>query len=224
MSAEIVDISCQLEYRENMETSLVEYNKSLTTIKSESDLPPHVSFEQYKALRNHPAIKTQADRMLITLLWETAGRVSDVLSFRWKNFTGLNSMEPNLIFIIKKTQKSINIPISPELATDLRQWKQLVNPETDDKYLFPGESSLGHETRQNVHKKMKAWGKLIGMPSLHAHLFRHGLIVYLYLVCGLHYKIIAARTGHSNPMMIINTYSVVTNHIQREALKNIPLR
>jgi len=216
-----------------MESSIIEYNKSLTIIKSESDLPPHVSFEQYKALRNHPEIKTQADRMLITLLWETGGRVSDVLSFRWKNFEGLNSMEPNLRFVIKKTQKPINIPISPELSTDLRQWKQAVNPDIDERFLFQGKLnknlcgiSMGHshETRQNVHKKMKVWGKLIGMPSLHAHLFRHGLIVYLYLVCGLHYKIIAARTGHSNPMMIINTYSVVTNHIQREALKNIPLR
>jgi len=207
-----------------MKTSLVEYNKSLTTIKSESDLPPHITFEQYKALRNHPAIKTQADRMLITLLWETGGRVSDVLGFRWKNFEGLNSMEPNLRFVIKKTQKPINIPISPELATDLRQWKQLVNPETDNNTLFQGESSLGHETRQNIHKKMKVWGTLINLPNLHAHMFRHGLIVYLFLVQGLHYKIIAARTGHSNPMMILNTYSVVTNSIQREALRNIPMR
>jgi len=214
-----------------METSLLEYNKSLTTIKSESDLPPHITFEQYKALRNHPEIRTQADRMLITLLWETGGRVSDVLSFRWKNFEGLNSMEPNLRFVIKKTQKPINIPISPELSTDLRQWKQLVNPESEEHFLFPGKSMLGrdtfmfiHETRQNIHKKMKVWGKLINLPNLHAHMFRHGLIVYLFLVQGLHYKIIAARTGHSNPMMILNTYSVVTNQIQREALKNIPMR
>jgi len=215
-----------------METSLVEYNKSLTTIKSESDLPPHITFEQYKALRNHPDIKTQSDRMLITLLWETGGRVSDVLGFRWKNFEGLNSMEPNLRFVIKKTQKPINIPISPELATDLRQWKQLVNPVDDDTFLFPGQSKYrtsrenneNHETRQNVHKKMKVWGKLINLPNLHAHMFRHGLIVYLFLVQGVHYKIIASRTGHSNPMMILNTYSVVTNNIQREALRNIPMR
>lgn len=207
-----------------MDTSIVEYNKSITTIKSESDLPPHISFEQYKTLRNHPELKTQSDRMLITLLWETGGRVSDVLSFRWKNFEGLNSMEPNLRFVIKKTQRPINIPISPELATDLRQWKQLVNPVSDDVALFPGESSIGHETRQNIHKKMKIWGNIINLPNLHAHMFRHGLIVYLFLVQGLHYKIIASRTGHSNPMMILNTYSVVTNSIQREALRNIPMR
>lgn len=207
-----------------METSLVEFNKNLTTIKSESDLPPHITFEQYKALRNHPAIKTQADRMLITLLWETAGRVSDVLSFRWKNFEGLNTTDPTLRFIVQKTQRPLPIPISPELAADLRQWKHIVNPDTDDKPLFTGKSSLGHETRQNVHKKMKVWGQLIGLPNLHAHMFRHGLIVYLFLVQGLHYKIIAARTGHSNPMMILNTYSVVTNQIQRDALRNIPMR
>jgi len=207
-----------------MDDQIIEYNKSLTTIKSESDLPPHITFEQYKALRNSPGIENTKDRMLITLLWETAGRISDVLSFRWKNFEGLNSYEPNLRFIIKKTQKPINIPISQELATELRSWKQLVNPISDDAYLFPGIGHYQHETRQNIQKKMKVWGKLINMPSLHAHLFRHGLIVYLYLVCGLHYKIIAARTGHSNPMMILNTYSVVTNQMQREALRNIPMR
>jgi len=214
-----------------MDNNLTEYNRSLTTIKSEQDLPPHITFEQYKTLRTHHEITDKKDRMLITLLWETAGRISDVLSFRWKNFEGLNSLQPNLRFVIQKTQKPINIPISKELATELRDWKQSINPESDDAFLFPGKSMLGrdtfqyiHETRQNVQKKMKKWGKLIGMPSLHAHLFRHGLIVYLFLVQGLHYKVIAARTGHSNPMMIINTYSVVTTEMQREALKNIPLR
>jgi len=167
-----------------MDNQLIEQNRSLTTIKSESDLPPHITFEQYKALRNSPGIENTKDRMLITLLWETAGRISDVLAFRWKNFEGLNSYEPNLRFIIKKTQKPINIPISQELATELRSWKQLVNPATDEAFLFPGKSMLGrdtytyiHETRQSVQKKMKIWGKLINMPSLHAHLFRHGLIV-----------------------------------------------
>lgn len=207
-----------------MDNQLIEQNRSLTTIKSEMDLPPHITFEQYKALRNHPSIENIKDRMLITLLWETGGRVSDVLSFRWKSFEGLNTQEPNLRFVIAKTQKPINIPLSQELATELRSWKQMVNPESDYNYLFIGDSILGHETRQNVQKKMKRWGKLIMLPNLHAHMFRHGLIVYLYLVQGLHYKIIAARTGHSNPMMILNTYSVVTNQIQREALKNIPMR
>lgn len=214
-----------------METQLVEFNRNLTTIKSEMDLPPHITFEQYKALRNHPEVKNQSDRMLITLLWETGGRVSDVLAFRWKNFEGLNTSEPNIRFIIQKTQRPINIPISQDLAADIRQWKQNINPISADTYLFPGSYNrkiksdiLCHETRQSIHNKMKKWGKLINLPNLHAHMFRHGLIVYLFLVQGLHYKIIAARTGHSNPMMILNTYSVVTNSIQREALRNIPMR
>lgn len=217
-----------------MDSALIEYNRSLTTIKGESELPKHITFDQYKALRNHPGIDKKSDRMLITLLWETAGRISDVLSFRWKNFEGLNSMEPNLRFVIQKTQKTINIPISQELALDLREWKQIVNPFNDDVLLFPGDmnkkrwgqeaSTQKHETRQNVQKKMKHWGKLINLDCLHAHMFRHGLIVYLLLVQGLHFKVIAARTGHTNPMMILNTYSVVTNSMQRDALKNIPMR
>src|SRR5574337_1105270 len=195
-----------------MNNQLIEYNKSLTTIKHESDLPPHISFDQYRELRNHPNIN-QKDRMLITLLWETGGRISDVLGLRWKNFTGLNSKDPNLKFIIQKTQRPISIPISQELATDIRQWKQFLIPNEED-FLFRGESKLGHETRQSVHKKMKRWGAMIGLPDMHAHQFRHGLIVYLLLTCGVHYKIIAARTGHTNPLMILNTYSVVTNQIQ----------
>lgn len=207
-----------------MDTSIIEFNKSLTSIKSESDLPPHISFEQYKVLRNHHEIKAHS-RMLITLLWETGGRISDVLSFRWKNFEGLNSQEPNLRFIIQKTNRPINIPISGDLAVELRDWKQLINPEFDTEYLFKGRTGmLGHETRQSIQKKMKKWGKLIGMTHLHAHMFRHGLIVYLFLVQGLHYKVVAARTGHSNPMMILNTYSVVTNEMQRKMLEKIPLR
>jgi len=208
-----------------MDNSIIEFNKSLTTIKSESDLPAHISFEQYKILRNHHELKTRSDRMLITLLWETGGRVSDVLSFRWKNFEGLNSQEPNLRFIIQKTGKPINIPISGELARELRDWKQDVIPESDNEYLFKGrEGKFGRETRQSIQKKMKRWGKLIELPNLHAHMFRHGLIVYLFLIQGLHYKIVAARTGHTNPLMILNTYSVVTNDMQRQILNKIPLR
>ena len=209
-----------------MNTSVIEINKSLMTIKSEEDLPPHISFEQYKILRNHHDIKNRSDRMLITLLWETGGRISDVLSFKWKNFEGLNSSEPNLRFVIQKTGKSINIPLSGEMATELREWKKDVIPKSDDnEYLFKGRSGkLGRETRQSIQKKMKLWGKLIGLPILHAHMFRHGLIVYLFLVQGLHYKVVASRTGHSNPMMILNTYSVVTNAMQRKMLENIPMR
>jgi len=220
-----------------MNTSVIEINKSLMTIKSEEDLPPHISFEQYKILRNHHDIKNRSDRMLITLLWETGGRISDVLSFRWKNFEGLNSSEPNLRFVIQKTGKPINIPISRELATEIREWKKDIVPESDDNYLFKGRSGkLGRETRQSIQKKMKLWGKLIGFPTmtskktgkemngLHAHAFRHGLIVYLFLVQGLHYKVVASRTGHSNPMMILNTYSVVTNAMQRKMMENIPMR
>ncbi len=207
-----------------MDTSIIEYNKSLTTIKGESDLPPHISFNQYKELRHHHAIKNTSDRMLITLLWETGGRISDVLSFRWKNFEGLNSQEPNLRFTIQKTNKPITIPISGELATEVRSWKQLVVPKSDEDYLFPGKGMFKHETRQSIQKKMKQWGALIMLPNLHAHMFRHGLIVYLFLHLGMHYKLVAARTGHRNPMMIINTYSIVTTEMQREAFKNIAMR
>ncbi len=207
-----------------MDTAIVEYNRSLTTIKSESDLPPHISFDQYKALRNRPEVDLR-NRMLITLLWETGGRVSDVLSFRWKNFEGLNTQEPSLRFIIQKTNKPMDIPISGELAREMRDWKQSVIPKSDEDYIFPGEGKqYGHETRQSVQKKMKLWGVLVGLINLHAHMFRHGLVVYLFLVQGLHYKVVAARTGHTNPMMIINTYSVVTKEMQREALRNIPMR
>lgn len=205
-----------------MDTSIISIGKELTKVKTNEDLPPHIKFEQYKNLRNHPTL-TQKDRRLLTLLWETGGRISDVLSLRWKNFSGLNSLEPSLNMYIHKRDKPLQIPLSQEIGTDIREWKKEVMP-TEEDYLFPSWGKFGRETRQSVDKKLKVWAKLIGLPSLHAHMFRHGLVVYLFLEQGLHYKIVAARTGHSNPMMILNTYSVVTEDMQREALRKIPMR
>ena len=58
--------------------------------------------------------------------------------------------------------------------------------------------------------------------SLHPHMFRHGLAIYL-LQHGVSDKIIARRLGHSSAVTTIKYYMVITPEIERDALKGILL-
>ena len=70
-------------------------------------------------------------------------------------------------------------------------------------------------------KMVKGYGNKIDL-SLHPHMFRHGLAIYL-LQHGVSDKIIARRLGHSNALTTIKYYMVITPEIEREALKGILL-
>lgn len=204
-----------------MTNEMIEYNKSQIAVRTERDLPQHIKFEQYQDIY----YKLEGnDQLLCSLLFETGGRINDVVSLRWSD---IDFNKKVISMFVDKRDFNLTIPISDTLMNDLKNVFVWTKPDRND-FVFPSKpvkgykSKSGHLTRVGAWKKMQKWGEMIGI-KLHPHMFRHGLAIYL-LSQGVNIKVIAARLGHANVFTTMNYYLVITPEIQRECLEGIPMR
>ena len=203
-----------------MNAELSTYNKPSMAIKTEKDLPKHITFEQYKSIYYQ---LEGIDQFLCGVLFETGGRVSDVVNLRW-NDVDTNSSKIDMF--VDKRDINITIPISEPLNNDFKKILSWVKPSPED-FIFStrkaGPSSgSGHLTRAGVGWKVKKWGVMIGV-NLNPHMFRHGLAVHL-LKQGVPIEVISARLGHSSTKTTIMYYLVITDEMQSWFLKDVPMR
>ena len=192
-------------------------------VKDESSLPPHISYNEYQSLLNEienneyrhylnkkaiPYLKDR-DKLLMQFMWELGGRVSDIIGLKTDNIDFSKKM---ITLVVKKRHGFINnIPVSDSLLLDISNFMRKYN--TTGKFF--------NFTRQRAWEIVKGYGNKIGL-SLHPHMFRHGLAIYL-LQHGVSDKIIARRLGHSSAATTIKYYMVITPEIERDALKGILL-
>ena len=199
-----------------------------------SQLPPHITYKQYKELKQNMEVligraknkKEERilirDKLFITFLWETGGRVGDVVKIRYSDFVGRE-----LRLYTKKRNKTISIMVSQNslLIEDMLQYMKKYKIE-DNALLFPF-------TKNHAHKQIKRYGKLISFPrkvkqwkngrivtsSLRPHLFRHGLAIYL-LECGVNIPTISARLGHASPTITQALYMKITPYLQDQFIND----
>ena len=192
-------------------------------VKDESSLPPHISYNEYQSLLNEienneyrhylnkkliPYLKDR-DKLLMEFMWELGGRVSDIIGLK----TGDIDFSRKIITLVVKKRHGFinNIPVSDSMLLEISNFMRKYNT-TGRFFDF---------TRQRAWEIVKGYGNKIGL-SLHPHMFRHGLAIYL-LQHGVSDKIIARRLGHSSAATTIKYYMVITPEIEREALKGILL-
>ena len=207
-------------------------------MKDPTQLPPYISYDEYMQLResvyHYWSDKTNfltdkmrflidRDILLIDFLWETGGRISDILTICFKDFNG-----KTLYLYNQKRSKDVAIPISSELFSDtlgyLKKWG--IN---DEQRLFV-------LTQQRAWQLVRQYGLNIGFPmvnkvwggktvrtSLRPHLFRHGMAIHL-LKQGVNIKVISTRLGHSNVQMTMNMYMKITPEDQEMFLQNVKWR
>ncbi len=210
--------------------SLISLNQQ-SPVKTERDLPPHITFEQFKTIYNGLAGHLNA-QILCGLLWELGGRVNDIMSLRWKDI----DLDAKIVSLfVDKIDDTIKITFGDALKSDLKNYMVFVKPSTND-YLFPSDSITGHVSRTAAYEKVKRWGqKFLGMPfnppgNLHPHMFRHGLAIYLLYSADIpgnfesRLHMIAARLGHSSTSITMKYYLVITPGLQAWALRNVPMR
>ena len=198
--------------------------KNSLKVKTENDLPPHITFDQFKIIYDN---LIGLDQIMWGLLWETGGRISAVLSTRWKDIN-ISKKQMTLLVQKKKKHTTIQIPLSNAMVNEIRNYSMHVKPSDED-YLFTTEhynrqkSKSGRLSRQGAYLKIKEWGnKYIGF-NIHPHMLRHGLAIYL-LSNNIPLQVIAARLGHSNVFITQKSYLVITADVQRDMMKNILMR
>lgn len=206
-----------------MDNEKYKIGNTVLKVRDESDLPPHISYNEYLSLLNavennqyphfinRKIIPYQKDRdkLLIQMLWNLGGRISDVINIKREDIDFKNKI---ITMFVKKRHGFVNkIPVSDDLllSTSLFLNKYNVN------------NRLFDFSRQNAWKIIHNYGLKIGL-ELHPHMFRHGLAIYL-LQHGVNDKIIARRLGHSSSLTTIKYYMVITPDLEREMLKGILL-
>lgn len=206
-------------------------NDQKSIVKTERDLPAHISFEQFKKIYNSLAGKLH-DQILCGLLWESGGRINDIMSLSWKD---IDFDAKKIRLFVDKIDDTITITFEEALKSDLKNYMVFIKPSTND-FIFPSDSKTGHVSRNAAYEKVKRWGqKFLGMPftppgNLHPHMFRHGLAIYLLYNSNIpgnleaRLKTIAARLGHSNINITMKYYLVITPELQAWALKEVPMR
>jgi len=194
-------------------------------VRNENDLPPHITYEQFKIIYDN---LTGIDQLLWGLLWETGGRISAVLSIKWND---INNMKKELKLLVqkKKTHTTIQIPLSNAIFSDLRNYQVAYKPQGDG-YIFDTavynreKSKIGRLTRQGAWAKVQKWGnQYLNIDSIHPHMLRHGLAIYL-LSQNVPLVVISSRLGHSNVFITSNTYLVITPELQRQLTSHVQWR
>lgn len=208
-------------------------------LKDKSQVPPHVTLEDYRKLReavltywerkkkftnNYQKIVSR-DLLIIDYMWEIGGRIGDILNITFGDFEGrfLNLYN-------KKRKKNIIIDVSDELYGDTLKYIREQNIKDTEK-IFDIKSP------QRINQVLKEYGKEIGFPEIHKewkngrivkstlrpHLFRHGMAIHL-LNQGVNIMVISARLGHANPQVTQSMYLKITGTVQREHVKNVKWR
>lgn len=193
-------------------------------IKNENDLPKHITFEQFQKIYNELKGISQ---IMWGLLWETGGRITAVLSTKWDDIN-YNSKELTLLVQKKKKVTTIKIPLSNAMINDLRNYQLYIKPEPND-FIFDTtkynreRSGSGRLTRQGAWGQVNGWGRKWLKTSIHPHMLRHGLAIYL-LGQNVPIPVIAARLGHSNAYITQSAYLVITPELQRQMMAHVPMR
>ena len=198
-----------------MVNEIIESPRKLATVKTEEDLPPHITFDEFKKI--YYSLKGK-EQLLCGMMFDFGGRISDILSLRWQD---IDLSKGIVRLYMKKSRRAQNIPLSEFITSDIRNMKEYKKPAEED-FIFASTGKLGRLTRQAVWKKCQKWGKSLGR-SLHPHMWRHGLAVHL-LMHGVHVKVVSARLGHRSIFTTLNTYSVITTELQRSMIQGVVMR
>ncbi len=202
----------------------VEY---LTLAESESiKRAVDIVFERSNHTRNDAWIRDR-DKLLLSLMWTTGARISDVLSFTDES---INFTKKTATFLVKKRHD----PEAPdglfwlELSLDMETLSELmayIHTWSIHGYLFrPFMLSKKALTRQAVAKKIKQLAGIVGLPrDIHCHMFRHGLAMYMQGQ-GAYAEVIAYRLGHSSTAVTLGTYARLDANQERQILDNIGVR
>lgn len=167
-------------------------------------LPPSVN-NQFLRDRNH---------LLLTTLWTTGARISDVLSFQTNT---INYDNRTLTFFVKKRRKMHTISINAEYAL---QFNQFVHKYSLQKEVFVNLGSMKPMARSNVNSLLEELCTIARIRHINPHLFRHGIATYM-LAQGVSLDLIAYRLCHSSVLTTAKYYARITPEIERGLLPDM---
>jgi integrase/recombinase XerD len=163
-----------------------------------------LSRQEMQAILDSPDCATwvgQRDRALLTMLYNTGARVSEIISVHIKDV--ILDASPS-VHITGKGRKQRIVPLWRSTAHVMRAWKRCLGDVTDESHFFPSRTGTAM-TRSNVTQRLElavasAAERLPELQerSISPHSIRHATAMHL-LQSGVDLAVIALWLGHEDP-------------------------
>ncbi|WP_167848813.1 tyrosine-type recombinase/integrase [Methanolobus halotolerans] len=205
---------------------MVPYEKNALLLKEETDYLTLYEFRQLldaletrytnlqrKSIRN--LFIKERNKLLLEMMWITAGRISDVLSIRAED---IDFNARTIKFYVQKRKKWHRLSIDSDIALRISNYIRIYRVTG---FIFKGFGQDKNKviTRQYVHQMLQELAEIAGIRPIHAHLFRHGLATFL-LSKGVPLEVISYRLAHSSTKVTADYYARITPDIERDLLKS----
>ena len=198
------------------------YSQNALRLKEYDRLPPHITRRQYLSLLDAVDRKYSSsgqwakkaryyrdrDKLLLRLMWETGGRIGDILNIIPGNF----DFDRKVLNLSVKKRRNVNtMPLDDGLLLEVSNY--LRN--------YSAGGKLCDFFKVQAWKIVRAYGRETGI-DVHPHMFRHGLAIHL-LENNVPIPIISARLGHSSVLTTMRYYLVITPEVQRQFMQGVRL-
>jgi integrase/recombinase XerD len=166
------------------------------------------------------------DKLLLTLMWVTGARISDVLAMSSEN---VNIKEKTITFLVKKRKDKTrkDTQFWHTISLDMETLLELVDYSKTWEIkgiLFPAYiHSKNQITRQTVNIKLNKLASLAGVRKINPHMYRHGIAVYMQSQ-GCNAETIAFRLAHSSTSVTLNFYARMNAAQERSILDSMNIR
>ncbi|PPT05092.1 Integrase [Geitlerinema sp. FC II] len=137
------------------------------------------------ALLHHPDL-TDTERLLVNLLYYSAGRVSEVVGLYWRDFSN------GAVTLYGKGGKTRRVKLPQKLIDVMEPLKEC----HDNAPIFPNRNG-DPITRQYAHRMVSRIGDRIGIDGLSPHWFRHSHATHA-LDRGATIALVRDTLGHSS--------------------------
>jgi integrase/recombinase XerD len=165
------------------------------------------------------------DKLLITIMWSTGARVTDVVNMKKD---GISYRDSSITFLVKKRKikdkkKGTVKPYYNSIILESRTMGEIAdycNNWEIKNLLFP--HVIGSDktmVRQTVNKSLKTYSMLVGIRDIHPHLFRHGIAIHL-LNCGVPIEAIAYHLGHADTKTTLDFYARFSAQTEKSILES----
>ncbi|MEF9876753.1 MAG: tyrosine-type recombinase/integrase [Gordonibacter sp.] len=166
--------------------------------------------------------KNEIDHIMVSLLFNTGARVSELISIRACDFSF--SVEKGVVKIFGKGRKERTLPLWEEVVTETKEYLAR-NGIRRDEYLFAGRN-VEHLTRSGVRSRIESLvaKATLKHPSLaqkkiSPHVFRHSTAMAM-LEAGVDISTIAIWLGHES-IQTTHRYMATDMKRKEEALKKV---
>lgn len=185
-----------------------------------------IIYERSSHTKNDAWIRDR-DRLLLSLMWCTGARISDMLCMSSEH---LNFKERTITYLVKKRKQknsknheywhtvSIDMETLSEIMDYIQTWS--IKGLLFKAYIGSNKPI----TRQWVNQKIKLLAVIAGITKpVHCHLYRHGLAMFMQSQ-GTPAELIAYRLAHSSTQVTLSTYARLDALQERKMLENIGVR